>query len=849
MIRIMLAGVRANTLRALLTAVAVAIGVSLLAGTLIYGDTAKAAFFADLARSGVGVDVAVQPPGGRPPFWRQGRLPASDLETVRSIPGVGTADGRAITTLALLDHSGRVISNAGSVGAAVSVPAVSRLSMFSVVQGHVPTSTGEAALDRQTATREGVPVGSTVTVLDADSTPQRLSIVGIVDFGTNAYFSGASVVVLPEAVLWALTRTDGYAEIVATAAPGVSPQVLRQRIAATLDRQRVITGDRLRSELAFASAKYVDGFLDTLLGCAIVALVVACIVVYNTFTILVAQRRRQLALLRCCGAGRGQVFALVLGESFVVGLLASVAGLGLSAVVGRVMLVGRNVVGGGVPDHRLVVTGGTVFVTLVAGTLTTVASGLLPAVAASRVAPVAALRSASDPVAADPGRTRMPRLATAGLLVAAGAAACARGFHQGFGGTPEVLAGAMAVFVAIIVVLPLVVAPVLGLLGWLPGRLFGPTARLATSNAQRDPARVAATAIALTTGIALISMFTVVLATARVQGERELLENFPIDFTVDRIDAGAAPAHFDDALVPKLRARTEFAYVASTVVIYANLNGDMQTLSTVDPADLGRTVTPEVLRGTLAGGLPEGAVALRRTWADPAGVDVGDTVHIRPSGTRGWSARVVAVFDDSPTAGEAIVNWDDVSHYLGDSGSDELLIRKADAVSASDARTALDAVLVDEPLAGVTSTAERRADLAASYTKRELQLAGLLGMSVLIAIFGIMDALSLAVLERTRESATLRALGLANRQLRATLLMESVLVAVIGALVGVAFGVAFGSLVASGLIGVYGHGGPTVPWWRIAGYVVLAAVAAALASLLPARRATRASIVAAMIDT
>jgi len=856
MFRVTIAGLRAHKLRALLTGIAIMVGVSFLAGTLIYADTATAAYYDDLARPGVGVDVAVNSYAGLDVDHRQ-MVDEETLARIRSVPGVAFADGRVVTDLAMLDRNGRVLSNAGRVGHAVSVPGRPAMSMFRIVDGRSPQVLGEAVLDNATGERQQIRLGDTVTVLDATHARRQLAIVGIGDFGATPMFKGWSVLVLTEADLADLTAANGYGTVAVAAEPGTDPNRLRDAVSTALDdRFRVITGDELRRDLARDSSKYVEGFLTIMLASTIVALVVACLVVYNTFTILVAQRSREIALLRCLGASHRQIVVMVLGESFLVGLLASIGGVLFSAVVGRALLVGRDVFGGGVPDHSLVVAGSTVAVALVVGVLATVASGVLPALAAARVAPLEAIRedgstgaSAGVPAPAvrHHARRRAIRVGAAVGLTAGGLALTSLGVGRGFRGTPAILGGAMVVFVAIVVVLPLVIARLIRIAGWLPARLFGVTARLAVVNAQRNPARIATTTTALMIGIALMSLFAVVLATAREQADREITENFPVDYTLDAVSDRIGSDVLPESLVADLRARGEFGTVARSRADFAFVDGDQVSVSTIEPAGLADGLAVEVVSGDLAA-LRPGTVALRRDLAGFAGLDIGDSVDVTTFADRNWRATVVALYDDAPIQGDVIMEWSDFAVQFGPRG-DQVLLRRSAGATVATAGAALDEVLTRYPLVSVTSQAERRDTLAASLDKRLLQAGGLLGMSMLIAVLGIMDTLALSVLERTRESATLRALGLGRRQLRRMLLLEALLMALVGALVGVGFGIVFGWLTAFELIDAYGHGVPTIPVLQLAGYVALAAVAGMLASVIPARRAARSSVVVAMADT
>jgi putative ABC transport system permease protein len=405
----------------------------------------------------------------------------------------------------------------------------------------------------------------------------------------------------------------------------------------------------------------------------------------------------------------------------------------------------------------------------------------------------------------------------------------------------------MLAFLGMVVVSPLVVGRFTSALGWLPARLFGVPARLAAANGRRNPRRVAATTTALMIGVALMSMLSVLLATARSQSGRELTENFPVEFVLRPAGSEqfrAWGAHFagtdriPDEVVLALRGQPEFAAVAAVRATPSFLDGHRATVWAVAPDGFRGPVVPEVIEGTIAD-LRAGTVALRRTLASDAGVRIGDRVSLDGFGDQ----TVVALYDDAPTADEVLVPW-------GTQGlpeqTTEVLVDVVDSVPAARARQALDAALRDHPLVRVDSLADRRGDLTTSLDELLGIFAALLGMAVVIAMFGIGNTLSLSVFERTRESATLRALGLSRRQLRGMFLVEAALMAVLGSLAGVAFGVSVGWAAALGLIAAYGHGTPTVPVGQLLLYVGLATAAALLAGVLPARRASRAEIVSAL---
>jgi putative ABC transport system permease protein len=831
-VRLALRNVRTHAVRTALTVLAVLLGGAMLSGSLIYGESAKAAFFDDLAREAAGVDVsALAPPSSN----------EATLDTVAAVPGVAHVDRRITTRLGLLDRRGRVIANGSGLGFAISLPTWPGFSMARTLAGKPPERPGQAALDAHTAARQGIEVGDTVRVMDPDWVPRELLVVGLVDLGVSPVFADSSVLVLTAPDLAALTvGQPSDVEIVVAAQPGTSENVLRDRIAAALgDGYAVRTGTQVRHDLAVRSAKYVDGFLAVLTATALVALAVGGLVVYNTFRILVAQRTREYALLRCVGASRGQLVRLVFVESGLIGLAAAVGGVGLGTGVGWALLAGQDTLGRGLPDYHVSVPLLAMVAPVVTGFVVTVGSALIPAFAAGRVSPLAALRSV-----ASSGARWWPILAAAlavGLGVA-GVVLLNTGRGHGFEGLTRIVGGAMVAFTGLVLLLPLVIMALTAPLRWLLGHGLGVVGRLAVDNASRHPVRLAATAAALMIGIAPLTTFAIILATVQVQAERELNENFAVDFVVSHVDDRTGRSPIEAQTMDRLRATPELDAVTLTRATNAYADGCCTLVGAVEP---GTGISPELLAGALQG-LPAGTVAVHNSFALDHHLALGDTISLGSGGNL-WTARVVAVFDDSPIPGDVLTSWADFTTNL--TGDDYVLLSRAPGVDAGRAAAAIDAVLADDPAAVVTSSAARHDALSYSINRRLLQFDILLGISLVIALLGISNALALAVLERRRESATQRALGLTRAQLYQVLGIEAVLVCVMGALLGAAFGTGVGWVTARELILMYGHGTPVIPFATIGGYLALAALAGVLASIVPGRMTARREIASTLHES
>jgi putative ABC transport system permease protein len=850
-----LAGLRAHKLRLVATALAIVLGVGFVAGTLIFGDTAKAALFDQFARAAKNVDVVIGAGSGGQP------IALSAPDTARGVSGVAAAEGRMSRQLPVLGKNGRLVDS-NNIGMAVSAGTVAALREYDVTSGRAPAGPGEAAVDKDTAKRARYRVGDTVTVLDQEERKQTRKLVGIVDFGTARQYANTPVLVLPQADVVALTGAKDYTEIVVHASPGVTQADLADRLAAALSKDvafpknvRVATGETVAKELASDSIGQVDRFVTVLQIFAWIAVLVSGFVIYNTFNILMAQRIREMALLRCVGASRGQLFRSVLVEAVVVGLLGAVLGIGVGLAVAYGLFSGSALLVLPVPSHALVLTAKPVVVALVVGVLITLASALIPAIRATKVAPLAALRTAAV-ARVGTVRGRIVLIVLAALAAVAGTAltVLGNGLKNNQDGAMLVVAGGVVNFLAVLLTAPLFVGPLTAAIGWLPGRIFGTPAKLASANARRNPGRAAATTVALMIGVGLMSASTVAVASAEATANAELVENYPVDYILraTSLDQKAPPADAQtDAppadpkglptrLAERLRQDRTFSGVARVHRVQAAVDSGEMPLAAIDPAGV------KVVN--LHADLKPGTVALDKEQAKYQHKKVGDPVTIKTEGGPNRSFTIVALITGSIHTGYAVITWDDFAALHPMADDTMVLVRNADGVSAERSRQHLDAALRDDPLVQVDSLADWREEITGAIDKIIGVVAALLGVAILIALIGIMNTLSLSVFERTRESAMVRALGLTRGQLRGTLLVEAVLMAVVGALVGISFGVTYGWITTRLMFrdnSLVMH----VPLGELAGYVALAALAGVVAAVLPARRAAKTSVVSAMAET
>ncbi len=798
MLRTVLAGLKARPLRLLLSAVAVTLGVTFVAGSFVLTDAVGAGLREAVAFETRGVDASVD-------ATRRVELDDTVLAEVRQVPGVAAADGRATVSAPMLDPAGRPRD-----AAATALGTDEKLRPYDLADGRFPSGSGEVAMERHSA--EGFSLGQAVTVFDSSGGRRSLTLAGTFSRPTDSGLGGANLVVSPE-TLRQLDPAATFGEIVARAAPGVGQAQLAVDLEKAL-KIPAVTGKEAAARLLRETAPNAAGMAKFFTAFAVLAMVVAAMVITNSFTILVAQRSRELALLRCVGAGKRQVFASVLAEAVVVGSLASAAGLfgGLGVAAALQAVAGQE-------NVYVPLTTRTVIAALAIGVLVTALAAAIPAWSATRVAPVEALRTPVEGKAARAGR---PRAITAAVLLAAAVGARVAALRSSVeDGVGLAVAAMVALLGATLAAGPLVAGPLVRALG---ASLPGQPAKLAALNADRNPKRTAASAASLTIGLAVVALASTVAAGVETGRTRGIEDQLAADYTVTSILPNRPlPATLADTLAT-MPGVTGMGTSRS-------FSGDLGPYGTYQlTAVHGDLLRPEVLSGRLDR-LGPGEIAIRKDLAQETGLAVGDTVR---------SLRVVAVYDSVMDVGFAMV---DVAQQQAvalspESHDESVLIRVADGTD----RSSLEQKLSDAPFASLRSVAEIKEDAAAPLRDTLNLLWALTALAVLIAFAGIANTLSLSVLERTRESALLRALGLTRGGLTAALTTESVFVAVLGSACGLLVGIGSAWLITE----VAAGGGEAIvfapPWGRLGVLVGLAILAAPVAALVPARRAGRGSL-------
>jgi putative ABC transport system permease protein len=855
MFRTAVAGLRFHAARLAASSLAIAAGVAFVAGTLILGATMTQAFFNSFAAGARNVSAAVSPPGGatQPVRGRPGAgggpsLAPALLAGVARVPGAAAVAGRVLGQAGLIGSDGRVITTFGQPGFGINVPADRSLWEFTLALGHAPTAPGQALVDSSTAADEHLRLGQRIRVAGQNGRVLSFTLTGTMDLGASHQFRNATVTAFGTQEALSVTGQPGYDQIVVQAAPGTSQAQLAARLKALpgLARDQVQTGAELANAEATAAVRFTKQFTTLILIFALVSLLVAAIVIYNTFRILAAQRTRELALLRCVGASRRQVFGGILVEACAAGIAASVAGVIGGLGLGWALEHLFSAFGLPIPAGPLVLTPAAVSISIALGVVVTLLAATVPAWAATKVAPVAALAGHAEPRVTRAIGWR--RVAVAVIFGAAGLLLTYQGIQASTkqSGFLEIAAGGMVFFVAVLALGPLIAPPVTSFFGWLPGRLAGTPARLATANARRNPHRVATTTAALTIGITLMTLFTVVASSAEASTTATIKEHYPFGYTVSSGQAGQGTV--PPRIISALRAAPALGLVAPFYQRAARADGVMTPVGALGGGGLG-AVSPPMTSGSLTAVRP-GSAAVDATQLGTLHTRQGGTVTVVTPSAGTLRLRVAAVYngDNSPLP-SILIAVPDYLRGFRPTGAQAVYTNAAPGVGTPRARAAVYRATSGDPLLQVTTVADYSSTLASRVNQVLALFAVLLGLAILIALLGIANTLSLSVIERARETALLRALGLTRGQLRQMLLVEALLMALLGIALGVALGTGFGWAMVDAFIRSAGGGVFSVPYARIALYVALGALAGLAAAVLPARRAARSSVVAAMAET
>ncbi len=840
----------ARRLHFAMTATAVVIGVSFMAGTFILTDSISASFQNAFVLPALGRATTVR---FRSTFNSTGvvavdvqRAPVPDrlIGTISAVPGVEAVAGAVQGYAQLVGKDGKAIQAEKAPMIGTNWIPDPDLSLSKLATGHGPTDGDQVAIDARTFKSHGFHLGDRVTVLSSHQ-PRDFTIVGTMTFGGSDSPGGATVAAFDGPTAQDMVGQRGEWDEIEAAGfrPGVSAGVLTQRISDALPSQyEAITSDSAFAAVA-RSAQNALGRLPTImLIFAGVALFAGVFIVYNTFSILLTQRSREMALLLAIGAGRGQVIFLVMAEAAVLGVLASALGL----VVGALVALGMERVfiatGFALPSIGLHLGTRTVEVSALLGTAVTIVSAIIPARRASRTLPVAALTEAD--LGETPPRRRPPLTgAGAGLagltLLFSGLLAHPR--NPAFVGI-----GAALAFVGLATMSPSLVVPLAKVVG-APARAWGGVAgRLSQENAMRNPRRTAATAAALMIGVSLVTIMAIVGASIKGTAGKTMHDSLQADYVVSTSGggflSGATLNGFSSDLARALRERPEVAMVGELRSGFWHRRESLEYLSAIDTS-VARAVDLRLSSGDLSS-LDRGGVLVDASVARRQHLRVGDRMEMGFDSTGTQNLIVGGTFKANEFVESYVISLATYAANYPKSTLDQQLFlfdraRPTASVQAIRQETEPYRNLEVQSPAALKATEQRRFDTVINLGYV------LMAFSIMIALIGIMNTLALSIVERRRELGLLRAIGMQRSQVRAMVRAESVQVCLIGAIIGLVVGAAIGlALVAALAFGTTKV--VRVPLLTLAAVVVLAGLAGVIASIIPARRAARLDVLDAI---
>ncbi len=846
--------------RLLLSALAVILSVAFVAGSLIFSDTVSRTF--DRLFASTAADVTVTPEETLDETIPSGQtltLPASLADRLAQVNGVAAARAE-------VDVAGLTVADKDreSVGPTTGAPTIgtawnpTERSPVELTSGHAPEGDAQVLIDADTADSKDVRIGDRLTVIGQEGS-FPVQVVGIVTFTTTN--PGAALVFFDSEA--ARTRLLGdpkaATSISLDAADGVSDTELKRRVADALGTEAGTgtgTGTyelRTADEQAESDVEQLGGFLDiikyVMLGFAGIAVLVGVFLIVNTFSMLIAQRTRELGLLRALGADRRQVRRSVLTEALLLGLVGSTLGLaaGTGLAVGLIELMG--LMGMNIRATEMVIGWGTPVTAYVVGLGVTFVAAYLPARRAAGVSPMAAL---SDAEIADIGRPLRLRAVVGSVVGAAGAAALVGCVMSSKTSTAASLLGlgVILTLVATVIAGPLLVRPVIRVLGGAFPALFGSVGRMSQRNALRNPRRTGATAAALMVGLALVGGMSVASASMTKSFDEQIDKTLGADFVVQNSNFVPFPQEITDRIRDTegvgLVVRSQFTTIAVRLP-----DGDrVKTTAAAYEPELDEVANITYAQGDSAAALADGRLAMDRDFAEDHGVRLGSTVPVEFQGDRRAELTVGALTDQESadgfgSQGGIYFGLGTLEKHAPGGQDAAVYVNAASGTSTDDLRAGLEKTLDPYPQVQVRDIADYK-ELVHNQIAVLLYLVyALLGLAIIIAVLGVVNTLALSVVERTREIGLLRAIGLARRQLRRMIRLESVVIAVFGAVLGLALGMVWG-VCTQQVLALQGMTALAVPWGTIVAVVIGSAVVGVVAALLPALRASRMSVLAAI---
>ncbi|CAL9468544.1 ABC transporter permease [Streptomyces sp. enrichment culture] len=840
--------------RMALSAVAVLLSVAFVCGTLVFTDTMNTTF--DKLFQATSSDVTVTPKEasstgettsdtGKPPV-----LPASVVDEVRSVDGVKSAEGSVFSTsVTVIDADKDDLGPTGGGPTIVGNWNANEARTMKIDSGAAPRGPDQVMVDADTADKHDLKIGDELGVITAVGT-HRAKISGIVEFTvTNP---GAALFYLDtRTAQQALVGESGvYTGVNVTAASGVTDAQLKRNVGAALDGgYQVQTAKEVADENAEDIGEFMNVIKYAMLGFAGIAFLVGVFLIINTFSMLVAQRTREIGLMRAIGSSRKQVNRSVLVEALLLGVVGSVLGAaaGVGLAIGLMKLMGQ--MGMKLSTDDLTIAWTTPALGLFLGVVVTVLAAYLPARRAGKISPMAALRDAGTPADAKAGAVR----ALLGLLLTGGG-----GYALYLAGTADAAkdgslwlgAGVVGTLIGFVVIGPLLAGGVVRVLSAVLLRMFGPVGRMAERNALRNPRRTGATGAALMIGLALVACLSVVGSSMVASATEELDKSVGTDFIVQNDKGDPITPHAVQAVkdTPGLQRVTEYKWFEADLRTPDGRTVKDTALTAADPTYV-KDVRQETVQGELADAYRPDSMSVHEEFAEEHGIRLGSQIAVTMPGGRTAELTVRAI-----TSSEAVI--DQGAMYLSvatlaryvpakDMPLDKLVFATAKDGQEAAAYQALKTTMQDFPQYKVRDQTDYKEALKDQVGQLLNMIYGLLALAIVVAVLGVVNTLALSVVERTREIGLMRAIGLSRRQLRRMIRMESVVIALFGALLGLGLGMGWGAT-AQQLLALEGLKVLEIPWPTITGVFVGSAFVGLFAALIPAFRAGRMNVLNAI---
>ncbi|MEU4350391.1 ABC transporter permease [Streptomyces sp. NPDC023838] len=838
MFKTALRNVLAHKARLLMTVLAVMLGVAFVSGTLVFTDTLKSAFKNQSAKSYDNVAVAVSSYGSGDDKDDPG-VSRQTVKKIEALDGVASVNGRVDGFAGVADKHGKLIGQGwANKGGNYSPGKDGKDPAYTFTQGSGPVQDGQIGLDKDTASKGGYQVGDRVRVA-TNGPVKTYTLSGVFtteDGGVNA---GGSLVLFDTKVAQQLYLKPGFFENVnISATPGADAQKILDEVLPLIPEHATArTGQALADQEADDIEEGLGALNNTLLAFAAIALFVGVFLISNTFTMLVAQRTKELALMRAVGASRSQVRRSVLTEALVVGVTASAIGFGLGIALAAGLRSAMSAFDMKVPGGSLIVSATPVIAALTVGVLVTLIAALLPAWRAAKIPPVAAMNSVH---AVATTKSLVVRNTIGAIVTLLGAGAVLSGAAKGKDGKTMIAAGAFLALVGIIILIPLLSRPVIALVRPALAKVFGVSGKLASQNAVRNPRRTGATASALAIGLTLVTGLSVLGITLGKAIDKTTTDNIKADYMVQMASGG----DLDKSVVPELRKAPGVRAVSPHQSSYLKLDGSHREVSGVTPGDVEQVLRVEAVSGSLAT-LGKGQIAVDDETAKKHGWKPGTTLPVEFNDDKKTTLTVGAVFKKQDFLSSVLAPTS-----LLDPHETRPLIRqvfvKMDGGATSAHEQALVNALGDNPAISFMDKKDIRDAFGGMINMLLNIMYGLLAMALIIAVLGVVNTLAMSVFERQQEIGMLRAIGLERGKVKRMIRLEAIVISLFGALIGVGLGTFLAWAIGQTIKGSIPAYALVIPWDRIGLFLVLAGLVGVLAALWPARSAARLNMLTAI---